>query len=366
MLRFLGGHSFTGEATVEFQCHGSVAVVKSVLAELAAQPGLRLAEPGEFTRRALINGRLDLTQVEGLADLIEAETEAQRVQAQRVLTGEVGDLVSVWRQKLLRAAALLAVSIDFSDEDVPDDVTEDVVDSLNEVRQDLARQLAGFSAAERVRNGFEIAIVGAPNVGKSTLLNYLAGRDAAITSEIAGTTRDVIEVKIDLQGLAVTFLDTAGIRETDDQIERIGVERARFRAAAADLRIFLLDGEMPDVEVREGDIIRYAKGDLTGRSDGISGLSGLGVSVMLEEIQSVLLERVSGAGLVARERHKACLETAISAIDGGLEMLKIGAGGYEFAAENIRIALHGLEELLGRVGVEEILGEIFASFCLGK
>ena len=238
VLCFSEKASFTGEETVELQTHGSVAVVNALLAELGTVDGLRLAEPGEFTRRALANGRLDLAQVEGLADLIASETEAQRQQALRLFSGGLGDLAAHWRERLIRASALLTVTIDFADEEVPVDVSPEVLELIAEVQTAMQAQVDGFGAAERIRTGYEVAIVGPPNVGKSTLLNALAGRDAAITSEVAGTTRDVIEVRMELAGLPVTLLDTAGLRETDDTVEKIGVARALERAKAADLRVF--------------------------------------------------------------------------------------------------------------------------------
>ncbi len=213
VLVFPQGESFTGEPVVELQVHGSVAVAAALGRVLSAMPGLRLAEPGEFTRRALANGRLDLAQVEGLADLIDAETEAQRRQAERVLQGAVAERVAEWRKLLVRVTALVEATIDFADEDVPVNVAPEVEALLDRLGGELRREIAGSRVAERVRDGFEVAIVGAPNTGKSTLLNALAGREAALTSEVAGTTRDVIEVRMDLDGVPVTLLDTAGLHE---------------------------------------------------------------------------------------------------------------------------------------------------------
>src|SRR6056297_728706 len=243
VLTFEEGQSFTGEAVVEFHVHGSVATVSAICECIGRFEECRPAQNGEFTRRALENERLDLTQVEGLADLLEAETESQRRQALKTFSGELGLKCESWRAGLIRAMALLEVTIDFADEDVPEDVTDEVASLLEQVAQGLSQEIAGFGAAERIRTGFEIAIIGAPNVGKSTLLNKLAGREAAITSQVAGTTRDVIEVRMDLFGLPVTFLDTAGLRETDDVIETMGIQRAVTRAKDADLRVYLTENE---------------------------------------------------------------------------------------------------------------------------
>jgi tRNA modification GTPase len=245
VLTFAKGASFTGEDSVEFQVHGSIAVVSAVLNALAGMPDHRMADPGEFTRRALDNGCLDVAQIEGLSDLIDAETEVQRVQALRVLSGDLGTRAESWRRDLIRAAALIEATIDFADEDVPVDVSPEVSSLVSAVIEDLDREISGVGVAERIRTGFEVAILGAPNVGKSTLLNALAGRDAAITSDVAGTTRDVIEVRMDLRGLPVTLLDTAGLRDTTDRVEAIGVDRARTRAQSADLRVLLAEPDTP-------------------------------------------------------------------------------------------------------------------------
>ncbi|MBZ4022117.1 tRNA uridine-5-carboxymethylaminomethyl(34) synthesis GTPase MnmE [Rhodobacter sp. TJ_12] len=368
VLCFEKGASFTGEDCAELQVHGAMATVQAVLQALAAQPGLRLAEPGEFTRRAMENGRLDLSQVEGLSDLIEAETEAQRKQALAVLSGGVGQLVEGWRAKLVRAAALLEATIDFADEEVPEDVGPEVGALLAEVQRDLAREVGRISASERVREGFEVAIVGRPNAGKSTLLNALAGRDAAITSEIAGTTRDVIEVRMDLAGLAVTLLDTAGLRETEDRVEAIGVERALQRAEAADLRVFLLDGDdVPLLVPKPEDLIVQGKADLaTGQGLCVSGKTGAGLDELVRLLTARLADHAAGAGVMTRERHRHCLLRAQNALDAAQAEVALGADRLELAAEHLRDAARALESLLGRVDVEALLDEIFSSFCIGK
>ncbi len=368
IISFSGPESFTGEDVVELHLHGSIAIMRRVLEELGLFEGARLAEPGEFTRRALENGRLDLVQVEGLADLIEAETEAQRKQALRVLSGELGSKVDSWRMSLIRAAALLEATIDFSDEDVPIDVSDEVLELLGGVEKELLTEIEGTKAAERIRTGFEVAIVGAPNVGKSTLLNRLSGREAAITSNIAGTTRDVIEVRMDLGGLAVTLLDTAGIRESTDEIETMGVELALRRAAQADLRVFLLEeGANPPFDPLNDDIMLKAKADITGASyPAVSGKSGSGVDQLLQNIEAVLEELASGAGLATHARHSSAMKTARDCIIKTQELLKIGPDVYDISAAELRIGIRALEVLVGRIDAENLLDEIFASFCLGK
>ncbi|MHA7829172.1 MAG: tRNA uridine-5-carboxymethylaminomethyl(34) synthesis GTPase MnmE [Roseovarius sp.] len=368
VLTFSENHSFTGENTVEFQIHGSTAVISALLDALGRLDGLRAADPGEFTRRALENGQLDLAQVEGLADLIDAETESQRRQALRVLSGDLGRRAETWRESLIRAAALLEATIDFADEDVPVDVTPEVGALVSSVISDLTREIAGVGTAERIRSGFEVAIVGAPNVGKSTLLNALAGRDAAITSEYAGTTRDVIEVRMDLGGLPVTLLDTAGLRATEDAVESIGIERARSRAALADLRVFLVeDGAAPDMPPEIDDIVLRAKGDrLADSSDAISGKTGLGLSDLIARITRILSARASNAGIATRDRHKQAMERGLAALEAALTLLPQGEDTAELAAEELRTAIRALDSLVGRIDIENVLDEIFASFCLGK
>ncbi|WP_300033036.1 tRNA uridine-5-carboxymethylaminomethyl(34) synthesis GTPase MnmE [uncultured Roseobacter sp.] len=368
VLTFKAPNSFTGEDVVELHVHGSTAVVQAVLRTLSALDQARIAEPGEFTRRALENGRLDLAQVEGLADLIDAETEAQRRQALRVLSGDLGDRVEQWRSSLIRAASLLEATIDFADEEVPVDVTPEVQELIHSVQDDLRTEISGSFVAERIRTGFEVAIVGPPNAGKSTLLNRLAGRDAAITSEIAGTTRDVIEVRMDLGGLPVTFLDTAGLRESDDVVESIGVQRAMERAEAADLRVFLVETDS-DLMMRpsETDIVLSPKADLTGETMGaISGATGAGVTELVSQIQEILTERSADAGLATHERHRSAMERTSLALETVRGVLAQGSERYDIAAEELRSAIRALEALIGRIDVENLLDEIFASFCLGK
>lgn len=363
---FPQGNSFTGEAVAELHLHGSTAVVQSVLSALARMDGLRLADPGEFTRRALENGLLDLTQVEGLADLIDAETEAQRRQAFRVLSGAIGQKIDTWRRQLVRAAALIEATIDFADEEVPQDVRPDVLFLIDSVLEDLKRETAGSKAAERIRDGFEVAIVGAPNAGKSTLLNALAGREAAITSEVAGTTRDVIEVRMNIDGLPVTFLDTAGLRPTNDPIEKKGIDLAVHRAINADLRIFLTsDHPVEELVPQSDDIVVRGKADL-GKGPGVSGRTGQGIENLLKSIVDRLSVKTARAGIITRERHRLALERAIVSLESARIEVQSGGERAEIAADDLRLSIRSMESLIGRVDVESLLDEIFSSFCIGK
>lgn len=374
VLVFARGASFTGEDSVELHLHGGHAVVGAVLAALSEMQGLRMAEPGEFTRRALENGCLDLTQVEGLADLIDAETEAQRVQSLRVLSGAIGQKVELWRKNIIRAGALLEATIDFADEDIPVDVMPEVRDLLDGLIETFIAEAEGAKIAERIREGFEVAIIGRPNAGKSTLLNAFAGREAAITSEIAGTTRDVIEVRMDLRGLAVTFLDTAGLRSTDDLVERLGVNLAIDRANSADLRVFLLDdgGMIDHVSVQEGDLIVAGKSDIDQGQCAIdldhhvSGLTGVGVSELLDAIGGTLAARTVGTAVLTRERHRVAIMSALQSLRIARKEVDMAVPMAEIAADELRSAARSLEVLVGRIDIEALLGEIFASFCIGK
>lgn len=368
VLCFEAEASFTGERVTELHLHGSIATVSAVLRALSGFDGLRLAEPGEFTRRALENGQLDLTQVEGLSDLIEAETEAQRRQALTVLSGAIGQKVDGWRRNLIRACALIEATIDFADEDVPVDVSPEVLELINRVCGELRHEHDGVGAAERVREGYEVAIIGRPNSGKSTLLNRLAGREAAITSDVAGTTRDVIEVRMDIDGLAVTFLDTAGLRETPDQVEAIGVARAIERAERADLRLFLLDDEEVGlISPRAGDLVVQGKADLRSQCGlAVSGLTGAGVGELLAEISERLSRKAAAAGTMTRERHRIAMSRAVEALEMARDEVMLRPEHAEIAAEALRDAARALDTLVGRIDVETLLDEIFSSFCIGK
>ena len=367
ILIFRKLYSFTGENVVEFHLHGSSAVVSSVIKLLGNFKGLRSAEAGEFTRCALENGKIDLAQVEGLADLIDAETDAQHKQAARIFNGALGEKTKEWRAKLVKAGALLVATLDFADEEVPEEVTPEVEKLINMVLSDLDKEIIGVQTAERIRSGFEVAIVGAPNLGKSTLLNYLVGRDAAITSNVSGTTRDVIEVKLDLRGLPVTILDTAGIRKSDDKVEEIGISRALERSSLSDLRIVLTeDGEYPvGLKKRDTDIICIAKDD-QGNRGGVSGKTGAGIDRLKNNIWDILNNKAQYVGIATRERHKSSMVNAKKFLGNAVVSLRDGPEYYDITAEEIRAATSALDSLIGRIGVEDVLDEVFSSFCLGK
>jgi tRNA modification GTPase len=289
-----------------------------------------------------------------------------------MMQGAVGRLAGEWRAGLVAALALIEASIDFGDEDIPDDLRPEVLPRIAAVRASMARELAGGAMAERLREGFEVALVGAPNAGKSTLLNALAGRDVAITSEVAGTTRDVIEVRMDLRGLPVTLLDTAGLRATGDAVERIGVARARDRAAAADLRVVLAvdagDVARLGLDLRPDDIVVRAKADLVPGAGGlgVSGLTGAGIGALLDRIASVLETRAVGAGSLSHARQREAIARAVSVLDAAERFLATDPAQAELAADSLQQALRALDFLVGRVDVEAVLDVIFASFCLGK
>ncbi|SFX89559.1 tRNA modification GTPase trmE [Paracoccus pantotrophus] len=359
VLWFEEGHSFTGEEVAELHLHGAP-VIANRLAQALLSRGLRRAEAGEFSKRAFLNGRMDLAEAEGLADLLSAETEAQRKLAMRATEGELGRKADELRVKLVRAGALIEASIDFADEEVPEEVPSEALDLIAAVRADIRLMLAGYPATERLRQGYVVAIVGPPNAGKSTLLNRIGQRDIALVSEVAGTTRDILELHTDLRGLPVTFLDTAGLRESSDPVEAMGVARGLQRAAEADLRIHLTVDGIADAATA-GDIVVRAKADL-GRAEGISisGLTGEGVAELLDLVYDRLRVRAADTGLVGHKRQAEALQRALSALEVDHDMAP------EFLAEALRQAAQALAMMVGRVGAEDYLDEIFSSFCIGK
>lgn len=369
VITFGDRRSFTGETVVELHLHGSSAIIGATLHALD-ELGLRLARPGEFTRRAMENGNLDLAQVEGLADLIDAETEAQRRQAMRVLSGAIGALADSIKRHLVNAAAVMAAAIDFSDEDLPADLLDEISTDLVAARKTLVEALGGAGASERIRDGFEVAIIGAPNTGKSSLLNALVGRDVAITSPTAGTTRDVIEARMEISGFAVTLLDTAGLRDATDAIEAVGVARARQRAESADLRIILqqTDGNT-DVPTKPGDIFVHSKADLCAAPVGavaVSACSGSGIPELVAAIARELQSRTAHASSITRARHRLSMNRAIRSLDLALVELENGDDRIEIVSEHVNGAIRAMDSLVGKVDVEDVLDQVFSSFCIGK
>src|SRR5690625_544191 len=361
---FPHGASYTGEEMAEIHCHGSQAVLSDIIDQLSAMPEMRMAEPGEITRRALMAGRLDLSEAEGLHALLEAETREQRRQALRIQSGAVSERSSEWSELLLQARALVEVAIDFADEEVPDDTLADASELVEQARADMEAELSRALPAERLRNGFEVAIIGPPNVGKSSLLNALAGREVALVTEIAGTTRDILEVRTDLGGLPVVFLDMAGLRESEDRVEALGVARAEARGAAADLRVFL---SAPDVaplnrpvERQDDDIEIWSKCDLEPRPGmlNVSAVSDTGISELMEMIRTRLMSRVAEMGILAIERQRLAVESARDGLKRCRASLK--AGLPEIAGEELRSAMSDLDRLIGRFGTEDVLDKIFA------
>ncbi len=379
-LWFPAPRSATGEDVAELHVHGGRAVVAAVFEVLEGIEGLRPAEPGEFTRRAFENGKLDLTEAEGLDDLIHADTDRQRRQALRQLQGLLGDKADAWRRQIIEASALVEAGIDFSDEgDIPDELIAPALNKIVALKQEIEETLGASAQSERLREGLVVAIAGPPNVGKSTLLNRIAKREAAIVSPHAGTTRDVIEVHLDLDGYPVTLLDTAGVRETDDPVEQEGVRRARDRAASADLVLWMSDvsghglaassgdSQVPVWDVRNKlDLIAGAGQAADGgtRFD-ISAASGKGVDHLILALMRYARDYF-GSGetaLIGRSRHRVLLRETADALG---RSLAARSAGEELIAEELRIAVHSLGRLTGRVDVEDILDVIFREFCIGK
>jgi tRNA modification GTPase len=383
VLWFTGPKSYTGEDCAEFHVHGGPAVVAGLLEALSAL-GLRLADPGEFTRRAFENGKLDLAQAEGVADLIEAETEAQRRQALDQLGGALGQAQTRWRDALIEALAMFEAAVDFPDEEVPSDVAARARPVLTELIAELQHALVHVKRGEQVREGFRIALVGAPNAGKSTILNALARRDAAIVTATPGTTRDIIEVPMRLAGYKVLLADTAGLRETHDEIEAEGVRRARAWAGEADLRIWVVDGASDAAATAPGlhphDLCVINKADLpsgaeTGhalveaRAFGVEALrlsakSPDDVAALERALEQRVVDALSGAELptATRLRHRDLLAEALERLQRALVL----EDDLELAAEDVRLAGRALDRITGRIHPEDVLDRVFSSFCIGK
>lgn len=384
VLWFPGPASATGEDVAEFHLHGGRAVLAALLASISVIPNTRAAEPGEFTRRAFENGKLDLTEAEGLDDLIHADTDRQRRQALRQLQGLLGHRARDWRERIIEASALIEAGIDFSDEgDVPAELLAPAVKAIRALHDEIAEVLAAQGQAERLRDGLVVAIAGEPNVGKSTLINQLARREVAIVSPHAGTTRDVIEVQLDLDGYPVTVIDTAGIRETEDPVEQEGVRRARARAEDADLVLWLVEGARaadPDAmrslwTSGEGHrssssvwIVRNKidLGEAGLRSEfAISASRGNGIPELVDALVKFAADffGTTEGALVTRARQRDLLGRAADSLRRSLDLIEEGE---ELAAEELRAAAYALGRLLGRVDVEDVLGAIFQKFCIGK
>jgi tRNA modification GTPase len=366
--------SFTGDDVVELYLHGGRAVARAVTEALRSIPGLRPAKPGEFTRRALESGKLDLTRVEAIADLVAAETEAQRRQARRQLEGHLGALYGGWKREIVAILARFEAGMDFPDEDLPASVFDETRPRIAALRAIMEAHLADNRRGERIRDGLRVAIVGAPNVGKSSLLNAIAGRDVAIVSSRPGTTRDVVEVSLDLGGMAVVLADTAGLRETEDEIEAEGVRRARAWAGEADIVLTVCEasdrtsirrpaGDSDMVVMSKADLLVGAVRPSVPGSLWVSARTGEGVDRLLQALREKAdaLAALPEAASITRARHREGVQAAVTALRSALESSEV-----ELAGEELRRAARALGTITGEVGVEDILDVIFREFCIGK
>jgi tRNA modification GTPase len=374
VILFKAPHSFTGEDVVEIHAHGGRAIMAALTECLRALPDFCLAEPGEFTRRAFENGKLDLTEAEAIADLVDAETETQRRQALRQFEGALGKLYEDWRMRLAHVLAYLEAAIDFADEDLPQDVTDQQTATIRDLTEQITRHLNDGHRGERLRTGFSIAILGPPNAGKSSLLNALAQRDAAIVSSIAGTTRDVIEVHLDLGGYPVTLADTAGLRKSVDAIENEGIRRALQRAERADLKLIVFDGAVwprrdatTEALVDKDSVVVVSKGDLLTSNPqpltSISVATKAGIPQLIQRLTQEIEARFGAteAPPLTRARHRAALEECAEHLQRSLHVAQA-----ELRAEDVRLAMRALGRITGRVDVEDLLDIIFRDFCVGK
>ena len=381
VLWFPGPNSFSGEDMAEFHLHGGRATLSALMAALGGMAGFRPAEAGEFSRRAFEHGKLDLTAAEGIADLVDAETDIQRRQALRQSGGALAALYDGWRQRLLDNRALVESSIDFSDQELPADLLDPVSREIDRIRSEITRHLSDGGLGERLREGIQIAVLGPVNAGKSSLINCLAGRDVAIVDAEGGTTRDVIEVRMDLGGWPLSVADTAGLRGATSNVEAEGIRRARAKAAEADLKLVMFDGacwpqvsEDAETLVDENTLVVLNKSDLLPGNEGkvsiagctamkISCKTGEGLDRLLESIRLFLETRYrpSASPILTRTRHRHALENCLAA----LERYDIDAG-HELAAEELRLAADALGRITGRVDIENVLDIIFRDFCIGK
>ncbi len=372
VLYFPAPRSFTGEDCVELHVHGSRAILDR-LYSLFVELGLKLAEPGEFSRRAVENGKIDLTQAEGIADLVDAETEAQRRQALTQLDGGLRRRYEIWRTDLVDLMARLEVYIDFPDEHLPDDLSQAILARIEALRDSLNAAVVDAERGRQIRDGYRIVILGEPNAGKSSLFNALLKAEAAIVTPVAGTTRDIIEAQLRIGPYSVLLYDTAGLRETEEVVEREGIRRARAKADEADLRLWLVDGAHPDLptDMRPGDLVVFSKADLVGgvsretSAHIISTVTGEGLPDLVSAIEQRVTEALSGQTFPAatRERHRERLVMARDQLDQALaSQLRVP----ELTAENVRMALNSFEALFGRYDVEGVLDVVFSTFCIGK
>jgi len=382
ILWFPGPNSYTGEDLAEFHVHGSRAVVKAMHLAISKVKNCRLAEPGEFTRRAFQNGRINLLKAESIADLISSETEIQRKQALKIMSGKSSDRFSLWREKLLKILSHVEAKIDFPDEDLPKNIMNEIQETSYNVLNEIKKTLNDQKVGERIREGFKIAIVGPPNSGKSSLLNYLSKRDAAIVSEIAGTTRDVIETHLNLDGYPVIVSDTAGIRSSKNEIEKKGIKIALKRAEDADLKLVIISAKNVDFTsvfkklLTQNAILVVNKSDLAKKKLNsklkkyehvlISIKKDLNLNKLITKIKSKLKSKFTTTEdiLITRERHRQNLINCVQHLEKFQK--KKSAQDFDKAAEDLRLATRHLGMIVGKVDVEELLGSIFNDFCIGK
>lgn len=379
LLFFPSPHSFTGEDVVEFHVHGGRAVVAAILDELTSVPGVRHAEPGEFTKRAFLSGKLDLTETEALADLINAETEAQRRFALLNAAGAQSELYAAWRQRLVHARAMIEADIDFADEeDVPESVADAVWQDVRALLGEVAGHVDGYRTAEIIRDGFDVVILGAPNSGKSSLFNALVSREAAIVTDEAGTTRDLLEVALDLGGVRVRITDTAGIRQEAGKVEAIGIERALARAGMADLVLVLQDmrtpiafdpGPLQTQRLFVGTKVDLVPERYDGRAEGydlmLSSRNGTGIPALLEEVSRRAVQAIGESGdvLPSRLRHVELLRETMKHMKDAVDGVNLPL---ELRGESLRLATRSLGRIAGNVETEDLLDVIFSQFCIGK